>query len=124
MNRKILKDDSWREIFTPQTRIRSKKQFGPLAKETTSENDDIQLSYGLGWGMFKTPYGWAVFKEGYGSGFQHHSVLFPETGKGVLMMTNSENSGGLFKELLEVAMMDVYTPWKWENYIPYNMVIN
>ncbi|MCH4822126.1 serine hydrolase [Gramella lutea] len=120
LNREILTSNSWNEIFTPQIRIRFKSQFGPLAREVTSENDDIELSYGLGWGMFKTPYGWAVFKEGYGNGFQHHSVLFPETGKGILMMTNSQNSGGIFKELLEVALKDEYTPWKWENYIPYN----
>ncbi|MBT8319242.1 MAG: beta-lactamase family protein, partial [Gramella sp.] len=121
MNRDLLQEKSWNEIFTPQIRIRSKRQFGPLAKEITSENDDIQLSYGLGWGMFQTPYGWAVFKEGYGSGFQHHSVLFPETGKGVLIMTNSDIGGGIFKELLELAMKDLYTPWEWENYIPYDM---
>lgn len=121
LQRKILKPASWKEIFSPQIRIRSKRQFGPLSKEETSENDDIELSYGLGWGMFKTTYGWAVFKEGYGSGFQHHSVLFPDSGKGVLMMTNSENGGSIFKELLEVTMRDVYTPWKWENYIPYDM---
>lgn len=122
LNNKILSKNSWNEIFSPQIRIRSLKQFGPLASETTSENDDIELSYGLGWGLFKTPYGWAAFKEGYGSGFQHHSVVFPETGKGVLIMTNSENAGGIFKELLEVSLKDVYTPWEWENYIPYNMV--
>lgn len=120
LNKKLLTAESWDEIFTPQVRIKSKRQFGPLSKEITSENDDIELSYGLGWGMFKTPYGWAVFKEGYGSGFQHHSVLFPDTRKGILMMTNSQNSGGIFKELLQVALKDEFTPWKWENYIPYD----
>ena len=121
LNRDLLEEESWNEIFTPQIRIRSKRQFGPLSNEVTSENDKIQLSYGLGWGIFQTPYGPAAFKEGYGSGFQHHSVLFPQTGKGVLIMTNSEIGGGIFKELLEVSMMDIYTPWEWENYIPYNM---
>ncbi|HUH34119.1 MAG TPA: hypothetical protein VLZ28_09195 [Daejeonella sp.] len=27
---------------------------------------------------------------------------------------------GIFKELLEIAIADKYTPWKWQNYIPYN----
>ncbi|MUP44725.1 DUF4870 domain-containing protein [Gramella sp. BOM4] len=121
LNRKILTDKSWNEIFTPQVRIRFKRQFGPLATEITLENDAIELSYGLGWGLFHTPYGWAAFKEGYGSGFQHHSVLFPDQEKAVLIMTNSQNSGTIFKELLEVSLKDTYTPWKWENYIPYNL---
>ena len=123
MQRKILKQKSWDEIFTPQVRIRFKRQFGPLASEITSKNDAIELSYGLGWGLFKTPYGWAAFKEGYGSGFQHHSVLFPKEDKGVLIMTNSKNSGGIFKELLEVSLKDAFTPWEWENYIPYNLEV-
>lgn len=123
MNKKIISKKSWQEIFSPQIRIRSLRQFGPLAKEDGDLNDDIQLSYGLGWGLFKTPYGWAAFKEGYGSGFQHHSVIFPEAGKAVLMMTNSENAGGIFKELLEVSIRDIYTPWEWENYIPYDSEI-
>ena len=35
-------------------------------------------------------------------------------------MTNSENGESIFKELLEVAIADQYTPWEWANYIPYN----
>lgn len=120
LNGKILSRESWKEIFSPQIRIKSLRQFGPLSLKEGPLNDDIRLSYGLGWGWFNTPYGVAVFKEGRGSGFQHHSVLFPESKKGVLIMTNSFNGGSIFKELLEVSMKDVYTPWEWENYIPYN----
>lgn len=120
MNRKILSEASWEEIFSPQIRIRSLRQFGPLSEEDGDLNDAIQLSCGLGLGLFKTPYGWAATKGGHGSGFQHFSVLFPETGKGILIMTNSENGESVFKELLEVAIKDIYTPWKWKNYIPYN----
>ena len=38
-------------------------------------------------------------------------------------MTNSKNSGGIFKELLEVSLKDAFTPWEWENYIPYNLEV-
>lgn len=116
---KILNENSYNEIFKPQIRIRSLTQFPPGSEVTSTANDDIELSYGLGWGVFKTPYGSAAFKEGHGDGFQHYTILFPEQGKGIMIMTNSDNGESIFKELLEIALMDVYTPWEWENYIPY-----
>ncbi|WP_084625579.1 serine hydrolase [Salinimicrobium xinjiangense] len=120
LNREILSNGSWNEIFSPQVRIRTLRQFGPLAQEEGDLNDDIQMSYGLGSGLFKTPYGWAASKGGNGSGFEHYSVIFPKAGKGILIMTNSENGESIFKELLELALEDVYTPWEWKNYVPYD----
>lgn len=117
---KLISKASWAALFTPQIRIRSTRQFGPLSNEETTRYDRIQLSYGLGWGLFKTPYGFGAFKEGHGDGFQHYSAVFPKVGKGIMIMTNSDNGEGIFKELLEVALGDTYTPWEWENYIPYD----
>ncbi len=107
-------------LFEPNIRINSKAQFGPLSKETTNEYDDIELSYGLGWGLLKSPFGIGAFKEGHGEGFQHYSIIFPDTGIGVILLSNSDNAEGIFKELLKDTIGDTYTPWKWEHYIPYN----
>lgn len=107
-------------LFHPNIRIKSKAQFGPLSTEVTSENDPIDLSYGLGWGLLKSDYGIGAFKEGHSEGFQHYSILFPEKNIGVLIMSNSDNAESIFKELLEVTIGDTYTPWRWENYIPYD----
>ena len=52
----------------------------------------------------------------------NYSILFPESGKGMLIMTNSDNGESIYKELLEIALADVYTPWEWANYIPYNLI--
>lgn len=119
LNGKGLKPASWTQMFSPQIRIRSKRQFGPLASETTTANDDIELSYGLGWGVLRTPQGGGAFKEGHGDGFQHYSIVFPERGLGVVIMANSDNAESIFKELLEVSIADTYTPWEWENYVPH-----
>lgn len=81
LQRKIISDKSWDEIFKPQIRIHSIMQFGPLALKDSTLNDNIKLSYGLGWGVLKTPYGVGIFKEGHGNGFQHYSILFPEVKK-------------------------------------------
>jgi len=110
-----------RRIFEPNFRIRTKAQFGPMSLEQSDENDDIQLSYGLGWGLFQSPYGFGAFKEGHDEGFQHYTIIFPERGIGVVILSNSDNAESIFKELLEITIADVYTPWKWEGYIPYQV---
>lgn len=120
LNRQGLREPSWKEMFSPQIRIRSKRQFGPLAQEDGIANDAIQLSYGLGWGILKTPHGPAAFKEGHGDGFEHYSIVFPERGTGVLIMTNSANGESAFKGLLELTIGDTYTPWEWEDYVPWD----
>ena len=107
-------------MFKPNIAIRTKSQFGPLAMEKTNANDEIELNYGLGWGLLKSPYGFGAFKEGHGEGFQHYSIIFPEKQIGIIILSNSDNAESIFKELLEVSIGDTYTPWKWENYIPYN----
>ena len=119
LQQKLLSRASWKEVFSAQIRIHSERQFGPLSERETTKYDPIELSYGLGWGLLKTPYGIGAFKEGHGDGFQHYSILFPDVGKGVMIMTNSDNGESIFKELLELSMADIYTPWEWENYIPY-----
>jgi len=101
-------------------RITSSTQFGDGASIETDKYDNIKLSYGLGWGYFKTPYGEGVFKEGGGNGFKHYSILFPETGTCIMIMTKGNNGESIFKELLEVPIKDTFTPWEWENYIPYD----
>lgn len=107
-------------LFKPNIRIRSKLQFGPLALEETNENDNIELDYGSGWGLLKSPFGFGAFKEGHGEGFQHYSIIFPEKQIGIIILSNSDNAESIFKELLEISIGDIYTPWKWENYIPFN----
>ncbi len=106
-------------LFTPSVRIRSQQQFGPEALVNSSDNDQIELSYGLGWGVLQTPYGPGAFKEGHDEGFQHYTIMFPETGVGVLLLANSDNAEGIFKEALAETIGDVYTPWYWEGYWPY-----
>jgi len=108
-------------MFSPNFSIRTKSQFGPLSIEQSNENDSIQLSYGLGWGLLQSPLGFGTFKEGHGEGFQHYTIIFPEKEVGIVILSNSDNAESIFKELLEITIADVYTPWKWENYIPYQL---
>lgn len=118
--KKLLSTASTNEMFSPQVRIRSSKQFGQQALEQTNRYDAIQLSYGLGWGLVNTPYGRAAFKEGHGSGFSHYCILFPGSRTGALVMSNSFAAEGILQELMELVAGDVFSPWEWKDYKPYN----
>lgn len=120
INHKNLTNKSFDEMTSTQVRIKSKAQFGPLAIIDSTGNDSIQLGYGLGVGVFHTPYGRAFFKEGHDDGWGHYSVCYPDKKIAIVIMTNNDNGESIFKGLLEYAIGDIYTPWRWENYIPYD----
>lgn len=120
MQKKVINTHSTNEIFKPQIRIRSVEQMGPLSRKDTNAYDNLSLSYGLGFGLLKSPFGWGAFKEGHGDGFQHYMIIFPKQKIAVLIMTNSDNGESIFKELLALSIADQYTPWKWQRYFPYD----
>ena len=94
INRKGLSKKSFKEITSSQIRIKSRSQFGPLAKIDSIDNDNIQLSYGLGVGVLKTPFGSAFFKEGHDEGWEHYSICFPD--KKIAMFAKLNNLDNLF----------------------------
>lgn len=106
-------------MLKPYIQIVSKTQFPTPSLETTDENRAIRLSYGLGWGLFHTPYGKAYFKEGHDDGWENHVVAFPNKKIALVLMANSSNGDSIFKELLETLIGDKFTPWRWEGYLPY-----
>jgi D-alanyl-D-alanine-carboxypeptidase/D-alanyl-D-alanine-endopeptidase len=114
INGKGLSKKIFNEMTSPQIRIKSKIQFGPFAKVDGSDNDAIELSYGLGVDVFKTPFGRAFFKEGHDEGWGHYSICFPDKKTAIVIMTNNDNGESIFKELLAYAIGDTFTHWRWE----------
>jgi len=108
-------------MLRPQVKIHSAHQFPSLATETTSANDAIQLSYGVGWGLYSSPYGPAFFKEGHDEGWRHLALCF-KNGDGLLILTNSSNGEGIFKPLIDSILGSTAFPFDWENYTPYNQL--
>ena len=120
MQKKGLSKENYSEMLSPQIRIYSKVQFPTITEETTTENKSIDLSYGLGWGLLQCKYGKAFFKEGHDDAWRNYNINFIDKGISIIIMTNSANGELIFKELLETLIGDIYTPWKWETYFPYN----
>lgn len=116
-----LDKSTFLEMTSPQVRIKSKRQFGPMALIDDIDNNPINLSYGLGVGVFNSPSGRAFFKEGHDDGWGHYSICFPDKKIAIIIMTNNDNGESIFKELLAYTIGDKYTPWQWENYVPYQL---
>jgi CubicO group peptidase (beta-lactamase class C family) len=112
-------DNKDREMMLrPQISIGSKHEFPTLSTETTRENDNIHLSYGLGWGLYFTRYGQAFFKEGHDEGWRHYVVCFDKPKIGMLIMTNSSNGEDIYDGLLRAVLADTFTPLEWEGFKP------
>lgn len=109
------------QMLSPQIRIHSRHQFPSLNPDTTTAYDAIELSYGVGWGLYHSPYGPAFFKEGHDEGWRNLALCFSD-GNGMLLMTNSSNGEGIFKPLVEELLGETAFPFDWEGYTPYNQL--
>jgi CubicO group peptidase (beta-lactamase class C family) len=115
-----LRKETRELMLSPQIQIFSKHEFPSLSTETTDGNKAIQLSYGLGWGLYWTSYGKAFFKEGHDDGWRNYTVCFDGVKMGMLVMTNSSNGEEIYKELLETLQKNTFTPIDWEGFAPYD----
>jgi CubicO group peptidase (beta-lactamase class C family) len=119
MRRQILSTRTTGKMLSPEINIHSAHQFPSLDTATTTANDAIRLRYGLGWGLYSSPYGKAFFKEGHDEGWRHLALCF-NNGSAILIMTNSSNGEGIFKALVDSVMGPTSFPFDWENYTPYD----
>ena len=120
MEGRLLKSKTRKQMLSPQVQISSKHQFPTLSDETTDENKSIRLSYGLAWGLYWTPYGKVFFKEGHDDGWRNYAVCFDQQKSGLVILTNSGNGEGIFKDVLDTLLKDTFTPIEWEGYTPYD----
>jgi CubicO group peptidase (beta-lactamase class C family) len=117
LDRQIPDAKVWETMLRPQIRIFAKTEFPSLTTQTTRANDEIRLSYGLGWGLFFTPYGRAFFKEGHDDlGWRHYVVGFTRPRSGMLIMTNSDNGEDIYSTVLVKLTGDTFTPIEWEGF--------
>lgn len=108
------------EMLRPQVAINYKEMFGPGAWQGTDQYQDIRLAWGLGWGRFNTPYGRAFFHTGHSFGWQNYTVTYADKGIGIVLLSNSDNLESVAQEIVEKAIGDVYTPFDWLGYIPFD----
>lgn len=108
------------QLFGEQVRIDSVQQFPTLSTETTPDNRAIELAYGLGWAVYRTPEGRAFFKGGHDDGTRNIAVCVRDGRDCLLLMSNSSNADGIFPYLIEYKLGPVCFPWYWQAYLPYD----
>jgi CubicO group peptidase (beta-lactamase class C family) len=108
------------QMLGVQIPIVSKFEFPTGLPDTTDEYKGIQLSYGLGVGLYHTPHGWAFFKEGHDEGWRTYVVCHQDVGTCMVILTNSSNGEGLYGPLLEEVLGDTWNPIDWEVLTPYD----
>lgn len=101
------------EMFKPQMQVRSLRGFGSQNATLTTQNEAIQLSWGLGWGLFQTAKGAAFFHSGHTSGWQNYCLAYPEQGIAVVLMSNSDNFERNLAAILKDTVGDVDSPLAW-----------
>jgi CubicO group peptidase (beta-lactamase class C family) len=115
----VLSSAARGKMLSRQIAIHSAHQFPSLNTDTTTAYDGIELGYGVGWGLYKSPYGPAFFKEGHDEGWRNLALCFLN-GDGILVMTNSSNGEGIFKPLVEALLGETAFPFDWDGYTPYD----
>ncbi|HEU4537844.1 MAG TPA: hypothetical protein VFS00_27180, partial [Polyangiaceae bacterium] len=78
------------------------------------------LGYGLGWGVFESPFGPAFFKEGHDEGTANYALCVEPRRACVLLLSNSVRAEGIFKPLVDELMGEAHVPWAWHGYTPYD----
>jgi len=80
----------------------------------------------LPFGMTRTSMIWPERFDGdYANGYDERGrSLGPERRRSpdAVVMTNSSNGEGIYKELLETLLRNTFTPIAWEGFMPYDQV--
>jgi CubicO group peptidase (beta-lactamase class C family) len=121
VNGKFLSARGKAEMIRRQIPIDSVQEFPTLSHATTDTYQGIHLGYGIGWGVFDTPYGAAFFKEGHDDGTGNYALCIQPRKACILLLSNSDKAEGIYKALVDQLMGNVGLPWRWENYIPYDL---
>ena len=108
------------KMLTPQVAITSERMFGPGAWRETEANQDIHLSWCLGWGRFDSKRGRAFFHTGHEFGFQNYTVTYADAGVGIVLLSNSDNFESVAREILSASIGPEESPFNWLGYEPFD----
>ncbi|MGV7210194.1 serine hydrolase [Oxalobacteraceae bacterium A2-2] len=115
-----LSPASRRQMLSPQFAIVSPQQFPSHWPGQTDLWRNIDLNIGLGWVLYRSPYGPAFFKEGADDGTHNLALAFEQRQSAILMLSNSSNGKRMFYPAVQRVFGHTCLPWFWMGYIPYD----
>jgi CubicO group peptidase (beta-lactamase class C family) len=104
------------ELIGRHVEIRSERQFPTLDQPRTDRWKAIELGYGIGWGVFETPYGHAFFKEGHDEGTANYVLCVDPAKACIVMLANDVRAERIFVPLVRRLFGEVNLPADWEGY--------
>ena len=104
------------EMIRRQVAIDSERQFPTLSEARTERWKSIGLGYGLGWGVFETPYGHAFFKEGHDEGTANYVLCVEPRRSCIVMLANDVRAERIFATLVRRLFGEVNLPADWEGF--------
>ena len=117
MKQKGLKRNLFRDMKSNQIAISSERGFGPKRDSLTNKFSKISLGWGLGIGLFQSPYGKAFFHTGHDDGWQNFFVAYPDKGTAIIIMSNSDNFEANAPKIVDFCIGDKYSPFEWLGYM-------
>ena len=111
-----LSVNSKAELIRRQIEIDSERQFPTLTEARTARWKPIQLGYGLGWGVFETPFGHAFFKEGHDEGTANYVLCVQPKRACIVMLANDVRAEKIFVPLVRRLFGEVNLPADWEGF--------
>jgi CubicO group peptidase (beta-lactamase class C family) len=118
LRREGLSPAAHRDMLRPQIAVVSPRQFPSHWPGQTAVNQPIGLGAGLGWVVYRGPYGRTFFKEGHDTGVSHLALGFADRGDGLLLMSNSNRAEAIFWAVTELLWPSSCLPWYWMGLIP------
>jgi CubicO group peptidase (beta-lactamase class C family) len=110
---------AWTDMTSRHIVIDTAAQF-PTLVQPHHDWSSISLGYGLGWGVFETPYGHAFFKEGHDDDTANYAVCISERRDCIVVLSNSVRAEGIYLKLVDQLLGPTNLPWSWELYTPYD----
>lgn len=115
-----LSAQSLNAMLSSQIAVVSPTKFPSHWPGETTLWQGVKLGYGLGWGVYESPQGPAFFKEGSDDGTNNLALGFRNARRGVLILSASGNTRGLFLPVVEALYGDTCLPWFWMGFAPYD----
>jgi len=107
-----LSPETTREMFRPQVQVNDNAPWHKDWPRSKVETDDL-VSWGLGWGLQRTPRGPSFWHWGDNTHYQAIAMGFPENGQGIVIMTNGANGQKLIQRIMREVIEESYPGLSW-----------
>lgn len=116
MARQGLSRKLYRQYLGRQVTVESQRGWGPRRDSLARQPDPQRKAWGLGWGLFRSPYGPAFWHGGHASGWQNLCVAYPRRKIAVILLSNSDNFEHVAAPLLRLCSGDAAAPLEWSGF--------